>query len=169
MKRGYKIKSFEHRFWKKVNRLGPDECWLWTAAVNTRGYGQIGVYGTGKVVMSHRASWELTFGQIPTGLFVCHRCDVRSCCNPRHLFLGTAKDNYDDMVKKGRRRFCALRHGDHPFAKLSTVAVQEIREQYAAVMVDRARTPHKFLKGFADRYGVKASTIHSVCRGVSWR
>jgi hypothetical protein len=52
--------------------------------------------------MAHHLTWMEVNGSIPEGLFVLHRCDVRSCVNPDHLFLGTAKDNTTDMITKGR-------------------------------------------------------------------
>ena len=90
-------------FWEKVDKRGNDECWPWMGATSGRGYGRF----SNKAIPengSHRIAWMMSFGQIPAGLFVCHRCDNPSCCNPSHLFLGTAKENTQDMVKKGRAR-----------------------------------------------------------------
>lgn len=76
-------------------------CWLFEKHLcQWNGYGQVAV--DGKVVYAHRASYQLFYGAIPEGLFVCHRCDVRSCINPKHLFLGSHKDNMRDMAQKGR-------------------------------------------------------------------
>ena len=75
-------------------------CWLWTASLTGPGYGQFGVKG--RVELAHRVSYELHVGAIPDGLCVLHRCDVRHCVNPNHLFLGTHSDNSRDCVSKGR-------------------------------------------------------------------
>ena len=78
-------------------------CWQWIRARHKAGYGAIGWTIRGKIVRyAHRASYELFVGPIPDDVLVCHRCDNRLCINPQHLFLGTWKDNYDDMVQKGR-------------------------------------------------------------------
>lgn len=85
------------RFWDKVDKT--NSCWLWTGAI-CRGYGIFNYMMTPQG--AHRVSWKITNGEIPEGLYLCHICDVRRCVNPKHLFLGTAKDNYDDAVVKGR-------------------------------------------------------------------
>lgn len=87
------------RFWAKVNKTG--ECWLWTASFDGRGYGQIGA-GPGRNKRSHRVAWELTYGPIPEGMYVCHHCDTKACVRPDHLFLGTHGDNVRDMIAKKR-------------------------------------------------------------------
>lgn len=92
--------SLVTRFWAKVNRKGPQGCWLWTASVTGRGYGQM--WNGSTKVATHRFSWELAHGPIPKGQHICHRCDVTRCVNPSHLFLGTAQDNLDDARRKGR-------------------------------------------------------------------
>lgn len=91
----------EVRFWAKVDKAGPDECWLWTASTN-KGYGQLAIKPSPQPVMAHRFSYELANGPIPDGLAVCHTCDNPPCVNPAHLFLGTKGDNNRDMVAKGR-------------------------------------------------------------------
>jgi hypothetical protein len=67
-----------------------------------KGYGETSFRG--KHMLIHRISWILWHGEIPNGLWVLHNCDTPQCCNPEHLFLGTAKDNTDDMMSKGRNK-----------------------------------------------------------------
>ena len=84
-------------------------CWLWERATTHNGYGQISIGG--KIMIAHRYSWELHGGHIPDGLCVLHKCDVRCCVNPDHLWLGTQKDNSQDALKKGRLKLEGLKLG----------------------------------------------------------
>lgn len=96
-------------------------CWLWLGHVKRDGYGQIRYEG--KQTRAHIASYKMYKG--PTnGLFVCHKCDQRSCVNPDHLFLGTPSDNTQDCIKKGR--FNRPKGENHVNAILTKEIVLEI-------------------------------------------
>jgi hypothetical protein len=102
-------------------------CWEWRAAKTKKGYGLFCV--ASKLIYAHRFSFEAYKGEITTGLFVCHRCDNKSCVNPNHLFLGSAKDNSEDMVKKGRANFCSLEHREQISEKMTGRIFSEEHKQ----------------------------------------
>jgi hypothetical protein len=116
------------RFWSKVDRKGPDECWEWTGFRMKFGHGRLRF--SGKKMLAHRLAWELSNGSIPATqggqqTCVCHRCDNPPCCNPAHLFLGSRADNNADRDNKGRQG--APRGESSNFAKLNSEQVLEIR------------------------------------------
>jgi hypothetical protein len=89
------------KLWAGVDRSSDDDaCWPWTRWTVESGHGQITIAGRPRRV--HRLVWALVHGEDPYPHYVLHRCDNPPCCNPRHLFLGTKKDNTQDMVGKGR-------------------------------------------------------------------
>jgi hypothetical protein len=151
------------RFWEKVNRDGPisrlelGPCWVWTNATNGH-YGKIGVEG--RPVSVHRVSWELHYGPVPEGLLVLHHCDEQLCVKPDHLFLGTHRDNTQDMVQKGRDRFPPPfpRGEAHYAARLTRAQVIEIRSRY----------PAETQLQLAQVFGVGRSTIGGIVRGDNW-
>ena len=89
--------KFMKRFFDKIDKT--ESCWNFTGA-NRNGYGCMKFNGA--LIDAHRISWIIHFGEIPKGLFICHKCDNRKCVNPDHLFLGTQKDNMKDCFNKGR-------------------------------------------------------------------
>lgn len=144
--------TLEKRFWDKVDRRGPDDCWEWQASVRGFGYGQFWLSGTH--VAAHRVAYELEVGEIPAGLVVRHRCDNPKCCNPAHLELGTHKQNSADMVERGRQNSpVGERHGS---CKLTEQQVLEIRA---------SNEPQHVL---AARYGVTQTRISAIRRGTNW-
>lgn len=107
--------SMEARFDAKVRR-DASGCWLWIGSVGSHGYGQFAsVHGHGPLA-THRYAWERRHDRpVPCGMMVLHRCDVKRCVNPDHLFLGTHQDNMTDMKQKGRAdRTKKLRGVAHP-------------------------------------------------------
>ena len=108
------------RFLNKIDILQDiKQCWNWKASLGNGRYGQHNFQG--KQWRSHRFAWFITFGSLPRNLFVLHKCDNTICCNPFHLFLGTAKDNTQDMLKKGR-----LIIGKR-YSKLTDMQIKDIR------------------------------------------
>lgn len=103
----------------------PTGCWLWAGRKMRNGYGQVIV--AGKNVLTHRRMWQLAFGPIPEGLFVCHRCDVRNCIAPHHLFLGTNLENMHDMIAKGRDRKRPLHGEAAPLSEMTDAQVVAAR------------------------------------------
>lgn len=93
-------KSTLERFEAKVEIITESGCWIWIGGTRSDGYGQLSI--SGKTKVAHRVAYELYVGEIPEGMNVCHTCDVKSCVNPNHLFLGTQSDNMYDCVNKGR-------------------------------------------------------------------
>jgi hypothetical protein len=91
----------KERFYRKFVPVPECGCWLWTAHLNSQGYGSFLLKNKTREY-SHRFSWLLHKGNVPVGYDVCHKCDTRSCVNPDHLFLGTRKDNMQDCIRKGR-------------------------------------------------------------------
>lgn len=98
--------EFKLHFWAKVDRSGgPEGCWPWLGVRNASGHGRVN-RERGSPLYTHRVAYELSSGvRLAKGDLVCHRCDNPPCCNPAHLFVGTAADNIHDMVAKGRAWF----------------------------------------------------------------
>lgn len=123
------------KFWQRVDKRGEDECWNWTGPTHSRkGYGVIAgpINGKryvkkGESMLAHRVSWILANGPIPGGdghhgTVVRHKCDNPSCVNPRHLELGTQKDNVKDAIQRQRNDVSGIvgKPGtSHPRARLS--------------------------------------------------
>ena len=145
------------KFMDKVDRNGPNGCWIWTASTKFDGYGQFGIDGT--VKRSHRVMWEHTNGPIPDDLCVLHNCpggDNPACVNPDHLFLGDRADNAEDKVKKGRH----LTREKSGTAKLDTNDVNLIRDLYSSESLNQA--------DIADVFNISQSQVSRIIRKQNW-
>ena len=145
--------SLRERFDAVVVRGDPKECWPWPGRRLPRGYGLLTVR---KNYYAHRLAYEFARGPIPVGLEVCHECDNPPCCNPKHLFLGTHKQNGEDMARKGRSTIGTR----NPMAKLTNEQVAEIRALRLRGLTQQA---------IADTYGVRHETISKIVLGKRWR
>jgi HNH endonuclease len=134
----------------------PTACWGWSAALFESGYPAIAAEPPSRaMLLGHRVSYELHVGAIPPGLCVLHHCDVRSCCNPEHLFVGTKADNNLDKLLKGRQP-----HGEaHHLAKLTQAQADLIR----AIHAGRAS-----MQQIAALFGVSRALVCLVLKNRIW-
>jgi len=147
------------RFFQKVDTSGT--CWLWRNYKNDDGYGVVRNRRLGRMDLAHRVVWEMVYGLIPEKLSVLHKCDVRHCVNPTHLFLGTHQDNMDDMVSKGRASRKARTNGViNGQAKLSETDILDIREYYG---LGKA-----LQKELARIYNIQQSQVSRIVTGARW-
>jgi hypothetical protein len=144
------------RLWTHVTKT--DTCWYWTGALDRDGYGRLTDYSSPKPkpVHAHRLSWTLHRGPVPAGLCVLHKCDVRNCVRPDHLFLGTSADNTADMVAKGRHRKGAQINT----CKMTEDQVRELLKltQQGVPQIELAR-----------RYGIDRNSVYRIQTRQNWK
>ena len=139
-------------FWAKVEQT--DGCWLWKGAQIGSGYGN--VFRNGRPVLAHRAAFELLGGHIPDGMFLCHKCDIRNCVRPDHMFIGTNLDNARDAQRKRR-----MAHSENQGkAKLTNAQAEHALRLY----FDSGLSCYRIAK----HLGVQTGTIHAIVTGRSW-
>jgi hypothetical protein len=147
------------RLWEKIAVGDPGCCWHWTAGHDDLGYGRIGRdHGERGTRLPHRIVYELVHGPIPDELLVLHTCDVPSCCNPGHLYVGTDMDNSRDKMQAGRDRksFGEAQHD----AKLTDEIVRTVRRRW--ICGDSARA-------LAREYGVTPQSMSAALHRKTWR
>lgn len=146
--------KYKARFWDKVEIKGPNDCWIWTSDKVHDGYGTFNI--DGRTTRAHRIAFYFQNGPFPPELHVCHRCDVRDCVNPAHLFLGNDFDNMGDAAAKGR----IPKGSRNANSRLKETDIPKIREMLGkGISQDR----------IAACFGVNQSTISSVHLGITWK
>lgn len=168
------------RFWQYVNKSGPvvehvgTPCWLWTSAIGTWGYGILRDGGRGgRNVATHRYSWELHNGTIPTGVRVLHKCDIPACVNPEHLYLGTDKDNAQDRERRGRRVPArGMQNGAHTHSERRPRALTHGQRRIDFEVADAIRKDYatgKYRqKDVAAKHGVSQCTVWAIVNNQRW-
>lgn len=139
-----------------------DGCWLRTTQLGRR-YGAMML--DGKMVLTHRAAYMLLVGPIPEGLNILHRCDNTLCINPAHLFLGTQKDNVQDMFSKGR---AGVYRGMQGRTKGTRIATAKLNDEAVAVIRTDYSSGLSITK-IARKNGVDFKTIHNIIHGKAWK
>ena len=154
----YLLLDTEDRFWSSAAKDKNTNCWNWRRTLFCNGYGRF--WDNGKDVGAHRKAWELIHGAIPSGMFVCHRCDNKRCINPGHLWLGTPAENSQDMARKGRQGgACGLPGELNYSAKLTHERARQIREM---------RESGTWIRTIAMRFGVSKALVSAVVNGHAW-
>lgn len=145
--------SMIDRFMDKVSPEPNTGCWLWTASVDSSGYGHFGI-ASSRPTKAHRIAYRLFKGDIPRGLFVCHKCDVPSCVNPDHLFLGTPADNTSDRDQK-KRTAVGRRNGKSKLTDEIVISIRALSKSFSERQIARL-------------IGIHRSTVNAVLSGRTW-
>ena len=147
-----RVESNQIKNFLKKRVVAKNDCWIWAGSRDKDGYGN---YLFGR--KAHRFSYETFKGEIPLGKFVLHKCDTPSCVNPEHLFLGDAKENAEDCVKKKRNS----RGEKNGSAKLRDEDIREIRKAYA--------TGEKSLANIGAKFGISRTVAHKIVKFKLWK
>ena len=147
-----------NRFWSKVIKLNTGNCcWEWTAGLTSNGYGQF--FYNNIHINAHRFAWEYFYGTIPNDKIICHHCDNRKCCNPSHLFLGTNKDNTQDMINKNKLKGGWAPGSEHANTNLTEEDVIQIKQMLQNGI---------YQKDIADHFGITQTSVSRIKLGKTW-
>ena len=156
------LKSVKDRI--KINTtIDGNGCWIWNKYKNKKGYGQLatGAFGRKRAFLAHRASYLVFKGKIPKDKLVCHTCDTPSCVAPIHLFVGTPKDNSQDMVKKNRSSRVSIAIGEkNKNSKITSLIALKIKKLLAEKVT---------CVEIAKNLRVNKNTVYSIKQNKTWK
>jgi len=147
--------ELEKKYWNLVRKT--PTCWLYEGSASDEGYGRF--QGNNQIWVAHRFAYIIHHGKIPKGMCILHKCDVRRCVKPAHLWAGTKAENNHDCDRKGRRN--QLFGSKHPQAKLNECNVRQIRKKYIPWTYSQPR--------LAKEFGVSRGVIYRILRGRKWK
>lgn len=181
------VRAFSpEKFWARVDKRGPDDCWPWTGGHDgSDGYGR--AYDGKRTRQAHDIAWELSTGKkLRRGRLVRHTCDNRPCCNPRHLLEGAPLDNVRDSIERGRKRTPYIdfpvplhrrprgrRNGmyTHPESRMRGTRngnAKATRRMITRIRVLR-RTKRLTYAVLSKRFGISISQLHRITTDKSWQ
>lgn len=162
------LRSVTNRFFSFVNKNGPTPdhkpdlgaCWIWGGALKPAGYGVFSFRGLS--LFAHRVSWMMANGEIPSGLFIIHKCDLPCCVRPDHLMAGTQSDNISDAFRKGRMRghLKAMKGSKNGMAKIDESDIPKILSMLGAGMTQVE---------IAKQFGISNVSVRLIGIGATWK
>ncbi len=135
------------KFYSHIDKTG--DCWEWTGTLTTNGYGKF------RAMNASRVMWEYEYGNIDESMQVCHTCDNRKCCNPKHLFLGTISENMKDKTAKNRQ------------AKGSKIGISVLDEEQV-LNIRKMRLSGKMYKEISEFFGISFYLVRAICKNRTW-
>lgn len=152
--------SAKNRFWLYVDKKSEGECWEWTGGRDTQGYGLFFINNKYRCEKAHRVSAWLSGKRFGNGLNVCHHCDNPPCVNPKHLFLGTRKDNIRDCISKNRLTRGNKSGVNNPRSIINELDVKTIRFFYSMGSI--------LQRELGEMFGLTQTAVSLIVRNKNW-
>lgn len=152
-----RLQTIEQRLDNYIDKTG--DCWLWTIGTFNYGYGRLSIQ-KGKQVRAHRFIYEMVFGKIPDGLNVLHKCDNPRCVKPKHLYLGTQKDNVADMMNRkrgGYKKFCGESHHNSKLRRKDINEIKSLWEKGGLLQ-----------REIAEKFNISQQVVSKIVNNKAW-